>query len=401
MTFATSLSASLNDWLATVVAGRREAFERGARRFALLVSPTAELETLHSPDAVEVDAPGGAMGQLPAVALRITSGLHKGASMKLMSGEYLVGSSDDCDVVLRDEAVSAHHCRLVREWSGFCVRDLRTGPPQLVTPQTVAYDGGAIEARYEVGGVHFTLRQEPPPSQAARAQEMRKHSVSSALLMVALLGVVLTILAVVGAGRAVTKSSSALAQWSNTGDPALAAQGFRSVHFGSNSQGQLQVRGLVADLAEKRRLQTWLRGSPYGNAHLNVQLASDLIEQVQRALADETLKVGLRDARLDIAGKTSRLELKQRIRALTEDLRDTVPVEDRVQYMDARDDTGPGPLPVIVSSVMVGNPSYFLTDDGTRYFLGGQLPDGAEVLAIDAAQIQFRRQGKVITYKLK
>src|SRR6185312_2679852 len=153
--------------------------------------------------------------------------------------------------------------------------------------------------------------------------------------------------------------------------------------------------------AEKRRLQTWLRGSSYGNAHLNVQLASDLIEQVQRALADETLKVGLRDARLDIAGKTSRLELKQRIRALTEDLRDTVPVEDRVQYMDARDDTGPGPLPVIVSSVMVGNPSYFLTDDGTRYFLGGQLPDGAEVLAIDAAQIQFWRQGKVITYKLK
>jgi len=64
-------------------------------------------------------------------------------------------------------------------------------------------------------------------------------------------------------------------------------------------------------------------------------------------------------------------------------------------------DTGPVPLPVTVSSVMVGNPSYFLTDEGARYFVGGSLPDGAEVLAIDATQIQFRRQGQVIAYKLK
>lgn len=390
MTLATSLSGSLNDWLATVAASRKEALKRGARRFALLVSPTAELET----HGVGVD-------EAPVVVLRITSGVHRGAAMELSGAEYLIGSSDDCDVVLRDEAVSAHHCRLAREWSGFCVRDLRAGPPQLVTPRTVAYEGGAIEGGYEVGGVRFTLRQQAPPSKAAKAQEMRKQPVSSALLVAVILGVLLAILAVAGAQRTVTKSSTTLAEWSSTGNQALAAQGFRSVHLGSDPSGELQVRGFVADLAEKQRLQAWLRGSPYSKAHVSVHLVSDLIEQVRRALADDTLKVGLRDARLDIAGKTSRLELKQRIRALSEDLRDTVPVEDRVQYLDVHDDAGPGPLPVTVSSVMVGNPSYFLTDEGTRYFIGGQLPDGAEVLAIDAAQIQFLRQGKVITYKLK
>jgi hypothetical protein len=207
--------------------------------------------------------------------------------------------------------------------------------------------------------------------------------------------------AVTGAGRAVTKSPTALAQWIGAGDQALAAQGFGSVHFGSDSRGEPQVRGLVTDLPEKQRLQAWLHASFYSKAHLNVHLVSDLIEQVSRALADETLKVGLRDARLDIEGRTSRLELKERIRALTEDLRGTVPVEDRVQYLDAHDDAAPGPLPVTVSSVMVGNPSYFLTDEGARYFVGGQLSDGAEVLAIDAAQIQFRLRGKVVTYKLK
>jgi hypothetical protein len=394
MTFATSLNASLNDWLATVAAGRKEALKRGARRFALLVSPTAELETLHLPEGVGVD-------ERPVVAFNIVSGLHRGASMELTGSEYLIGSSDDCDVVLRDAAVSAHHCRLVREWTGFCVRDLRTGPPQLVTPQTVAYEGGSIETGYDVGGVQFTLRQEPPASNAARAQERRKQSVSWAILLVVILGVVAAIVAVTGAGRVVTKSPTVLAQWIGAGDQALAAQGFRSVHFGSDPRGEPQVRGLVTDLAEKQRLQAWLRGSPYSKAHLNVHLVSDLIEQVRRALADETLKVGLRDARLDVEGRTSRLELKERIRALTEDLRGTVPVDDRVQYVDAHDDAGPGPLPVTVSSVMVGNPSYFLTDEGARYFVGGQLSDGAEVLAIDAAQIQFRLRGKVVTYKLK
>jgi hypothetical protein len=394
MSFATSLNASLNDWLATVAASRKEALKRGARRFALLVSPTAELETLEIPAGIGAD-------EAPAVALRITSGMHRGASMELTGSEYLVGSGDDCDVVLHDEAVSAHHCRLAREWSGFCVRDLRTGAPQLVTPQTVAFEGGAIDAGYEVGGVQFTLRQDPPRSKVARAQELRKQSVSWAILVVVILGVVLAIVAVTGAGRAVTQHPAALDRWIGVGDQALAAQGFGSVHFESDPRGDPQVKGLVSDTAEKQRLQTWLRGSPYSQAHLNVHLASDLIEQARRALADEALQVGLHDARLDIEGTTSRLELKARIRALMEDLRGTVPVEDRVQYLDAHDDTGPGPLPVTVSSVMVGNPSYFLTDEGTRYFVGGQLSDGAEVLSIDAAQIQFRLRGKVVTYELK
>lgn len=394
MPFATSLNASLNDWLASVAAGRKEALKQGARRFALLVSPTAELETLQLPEGVGVD-------HRPVATFRITSGLHRGASMELTGSDYLIGSSDDCDVVLSDAAVSAHHCRLAREWSGFCVRDLRTGPPQLVTPQTVAYEGGSIEARYEVGGVEFILRQESPPSEAARAREMRKQSLSWAILLFVILGVVLAVVAVTGARRAVTQSPTALDLWIGAGDRALAAQGFGSVHFGSDPRGEPQVRGLVTDLAEKQRLQAWLLGSLYSKAHLNVHLASDLIEQVRRALADETLKVGLRDARLDIEGRTSRLELKKRIRALTEDLQGTVPVEDRVQYVDVQDDAGPGPLPVTVSSVKVGNPSYFLTEEGTRYFVGGQLSDGAEVLAIDAAQIQFRLRGKVVTYKLK
>ena len=397
MTFATSLNASLNDWLSNLATGRKEALKRGARRFASLVSPTADLETPRLPD-------GDGVAEHTMTSLSITTGLHRGASMELISPEYLIGSGDDCDVVLRDAAVCAHLCRLVRDWSGFCVRDLRTGTPQPVAPRKVTYKrGGAIEAGYELGGVEFTLRQHPLASRTVRSQETRKQAVSRAILAVALGGVVLAILAIAGAGagQAVTKTPTASAKWISSGDQALAAQGFGSVHFGQDAHGEPQVSGLVTDPTERQRLQHWLRGSRYGNARLHVQLVSDLIEQTRRALADETLKISLRDARLDIEGRTSRLESKERIRALAEDLRGTISVEDRVQYLDPGDLAAPGPLPVTVRSVMVGNPSYFLTDDGTRYFVGGQLPDGAEVVAIDAQQIEFRWRGKGVTYKLK
>jgi hypothetical protein len=36
-----------------------------------------------------------------------------------------------------------------------------------------------------------------------------------------------------------------------------------------------------------------------------------------------------------------------------------------------------------------------------RYFVGGVLPDGAEVLSIDPEAIQFRRAGAVVAYKLQ
>ena len=53
------------------------------------------------------------------VTLTITSGLHRGASMALQSGEYLVGSGEDCDIVLRD--TSGKRTRAIRHicWDGY------------------------------------------------------------------------------------------------------------------------------------------------------------------------------------------------------------------------------------------------------------------------------------------
>jgi type III secretion system YscD/HrpQ family protein len=338
----------------------------------------------------------------PRATLTVDSGLHCGATLELTSEAYLVGSADDCDIVLRDAPVAPHHCRIVRDWSGLSVRDVRTDTSGAVAPKDVSYHEGAIGAEYDVGGVLFTLRQMPPgrsPGEPGNGPTRPAALVLLCAVSVAVLLSVLT-LTLTRVGRADEHSPVAIDERIVAGNRALATHGFTSARFRRGAQGGLEVTGLVADLAQKQSLTRLLGHESSGGPRVNVQVASEILEQARRAIADERLQVDLREGRLRIAGTTSALAVKERIRALTADLQSTVPVEDHTQYVD-RDLESPGPLPVRLSGVMLGNPSYFLTDSGDRYFVGGVLPDGAEVVAIDASQIRFRRGASVIVYSLQ
>ena len=381
-----SFNSIVTDWLSRLATVQRGALLQRARRFASLVSPASDLEVARE----------AALGHL-TTTLRITSGLHHGASMELTAAEYVIGCADDCDIVLRGAEVAARHCRLTREWSGMVVFDLRPAVAQSVTARRVSYDGGAIELEYDVGGVQFTLRH--PPSARAE-QHSNKQPAAWPLLLIGIGGVVvaLTLTAISGA---VKQTQGAAAQRMEALDRALAGQGLGSIHLGRGAHGDLEVHGSVADAAHRRRLDEWLAANHLDNAHVSVVATSDLVEEARRALADDAVRVELRDGQLLVEGRTSRTVLKNRIHALAEDLRGTVAVEDRVAYVAADDLNSPGPLPVRVQGVMIGNPSYFITDSGVRYFVGGVLPDGAEVLSIDASAIQFRRAGLVIAYKLQ
>jgi hypothetical protein len=382
----TNFNSIATDWLSRLATGQRAALVQRARRFASLVSPASDLEVARE----------AALGHL-TTTLRITSGLHHGASMGLTAAEYVIGCADDCDIVLRGAEVAARHCRLTREWSGMAVFDLRPAVAQSVTARRVSYNGGAIEVEYDVGGVQFTLRH---PTPARAEQHADKHPASWPLLLTGIGGVVVALAFTVISGTA-KQTPGAPAQRIEALDRALAGQGLGSIHLGRGAHGELEVHGSVADAAHRRRLEEWLAANHLDNAHVSVVATSDLVEEARRALADDTVRFEVRDGRLLVEGRTSRTVLKNRIHALAEDLHGTVLVEDHINYVTEADSgNAPGPLPVRVQSVMVGDPSYFLTDSGARYFIGGVLPDGAEVRAIDTDQIQFSRGGHIVAYKL-
>ena len=379
-----SLNTTVTDWLSRLAAGQTEVLMRGAERFAALTSPVHELETARM-------AGGGCLSG----TLHVVSGLHRGASMELTADEYLIGSGDDCDIVLRDSHVAARHCRLARDGSGFTIRDLRAASAAPVAPSRVTYEGGAIAAQYDVGGVEFTLRH-PSPERT----RLHQHPHLWVILLVVLVGVVIALVLTV-AGGTVKPAPSVDARRMVALDRALGGLSLGSVHLRRNASGELQVDGIVTDAAHRRRLEKWLAANHLDETTVHVQAASDLLDEARRALADDTVRVELREGRLLVEGNTSRTMLKNRIQALAEDLHGAVAVEDRLVYVEAGERNAPGPFPVRVQGVMIANPSYFLTDSGVRYFVGGLLPDGAEVLSIDADMIRFRRAGQVIAYKLE
>lgn len=343
MESAPNLNAQVTDWLAKLVSGQRMAFTHSAQRFAALLSSETELEVAR-PDAPVAPA-----------TLNIGTGLHAGACLKLTADQYLVGCAEDCDIVLRDRHIADHHCSLIRGWAGFAVRDLRSKSGKLLTPTDVKYDHGSIDVHYEVGELRFVVRQPPPAGVISESEAAQNPPVSRAVVLAVVVGV---LVAAVG----------------------LAIVGQIGKHRGTEQARNPSVPA----------------------AGLDEKASARLMEEARLALADDRLKVELHDGRLLVEGSTGHSALKARIQALATDLKGTIPVEDRVTYLAADDPLdGPGPLPVRVQSVMVGHPAYFITDTGARYFVGGVLPDGAEVVAISAGEIQFKRAGHVIVYTLQ
>lgn len=59
------------------------------------------------------------------VSLRFVSGLHAGAAYDLREGEWLLlGTAEDCDLLISDPGVSVHHCLVGLMKSRLCVRSL-------------------------------------------------------------------------------------------------------------------------------------------------------------------------------------------------------------------------------------------------------------------------------------
>ena len=337
-------TATLTDWLAQLASGQRMAFTQSAQRFAALLSSESELE---------VARPEGAEGTGAAARLKIETGLHAGACLTLTANQYLIGCAEDCDIVLRDAHIADHHCRLVRGWAGFSVRDLRSKGAQLVAPLEVKYNGGSIEVQYEVGELKFLVCQAPPVTAPVERAGVRDRFSAYHTLTLALVLGVLGAVVIVGAAEQMQKR--------------------RSAHSAQQVAAAARADGKMAHL----------------------------VEQVRIALADGHVKVELHDGRLLIEGNTTDTSLKARIQAVAADLQRTIPVEDHLNYLAVAQEEGPSPLPVRVQSVMAGQPAYFITDTGARYFVGGVLSDGAEVVAISSGEIRFMRSGHPIVYKLQ
>ena len=104
------------------------------------------------------DLPGGTRVKVRRLVLRVEAGPDKGASAQLDRGTLVVGTADDCDLVLRDDTVSAHHCELLERAGVLVLRDLRSTNGVRVNGCRVMEACPEVGAKIELGATRLSLR---------------------------------------------------------------------------------------------------------------------------------------------------------------------------------------------------------------------------------------------------
>ena len=112
--------------------------------------------------------------------LKIFSGPHVGAEVILSNGEHVIGSSDDCDVILHDQLIAPRHARvLVSEERVQC--DSLDGAPLLLEGKQQDTVVLAPFQYFTLGNTHMAIgsADEPWPAMQFPDFTLRQASVSS------------------------------------------------------------------------------------------------------------------------------------------------------------------------------------------------------------------------------
>jgi hypothetical protein len=358
------------------------------------------------------------MSTLPLRTLSIVAGVHEGAQRDLPPGDYLVGSDAGCDIVLRDDGVAPRHLLLTISRASYVKRiddavlSMRGKPVRATRLLLSEHDVLSVGSAALVIG---TLRQtawsagaadtadadaraddaEELPQPASPPDATRRNGlVMSTLAAIAMLGATLFVYASV---------------WPHPGDSGADARRLADLQHVvaglrlPELQVALSPKG-VATAAEAQQVRQvaplYTRGTPLVRFHV----ASELVQRAAEYLDDAGLEVSYAGhGHVLVTGRSTLVETKARAKQLERELGKIAVLDNHAIYIDAPETKKPSPvLPVRIVGVYSesGEVRHFVTDDGTRYFEGSRLSDGAEVLSIGSGEIVFKRAGQTLTYPL-
>lgn len=399
MNVTTTVTGALNDFLSRLSSRQewmdKERLVRAGKDFAARLSALARGESQTGKgELASEDASSDTRG-----TLKVISGRHSGARIELSEGDYLIGSGESCDVVLLDDGIAERHCRVTLKRKGFTVLDVRGNDVQPLSARSVTHGERTIQSEYEIGGVLISLTLQRQESLCVSSWLAGLAASKWKMPAFAALGAMLMISVALGLQRSAEPATpEQIAALVVSASAELVQRGFESVRFRAVGRS-LEVVGFVADLAEEKRLRQWLKKENYSGVRVSVRQIPHLLEDVRQTLRDGALHVELRGRQLRIEGTTHQPSIKDRIQSLARELEGLVEIDDRVVYTPSS--VKPGPLPIRLRGVMLDEPRYLVTDTGARYFVGGAMPDGAEVVAIEADGIRFRKEGQTLFYSLE
>lgn len=336
--------------------------------------------------------------------LRILSGLHIGASRSLAEKEMiLVGSGEDCDIVLSDPGVAPHHALIGLLGGTFSVRaldaPLRAGgqplhpgdPAELKVLQRIELGQAALA----VGALDDPNWSSLLPSYDGSARTapapkayMRKLPAVAAFAVLSLMSVAI-LAAVVPKHEAKPQPQESLAEL-------IPEFGIVDGKVTIDDNGIAVLSGTVKDAATRDGIQRRLRDQNV-SASLDLRTGEDIANDVGEVLRSKGFTTRTRwlgKGDVEVSGNFEdggALESAVKSRAMIEvaGVRRIIPrnyqpidpfqavVQKTAEQVEAERLAG-----VAIVSVVRGKEPHVLGSDGTKFAIGAKLPDGSTLIGI-------------------
>lgn len=342
--------------------------------------------------------------------LRIVAGLHAGASRPLAEREMiLVGSGDDCDIVLADRGVASHHA-LISVVDG--VVQLRALDAPLKLEARVLHPGDPVELpdvqRVGLGEAALAFGDADDPAWLALAPEgvafdapspRPGQAITRRLPMIAAVSVLSLALlaifvAVVPAREQEVEVDRRLL--------ALAAEhDVVNAEVAKDVNGTYVLTGTVGDRATRDALRKQVAGEDLPAA-VKLRTGEDLAYSVSEILRGGGFRVErvryLDDDNVEVTGHfpdETAFERFARSRAMAETgVNRVIPIN--LATPEPAGEAGvEAQEPVHIVSVVRGENPHVVALDGTRYAVGAQLPGEGQLASIGEHVLVVRADGSV------
>lgn len=333
-----------------------------------------------------------------ACMLRVVSGIHAGAVRRVEErAMVLVGSGDDCDIVLSDRGVAPHHALVsmidgvpsVRALDASVKvqgRVLQPGDPMSLHGVQRVTLGDAVIALGAEGDAVWSevLPGYVPP--AAATSRLRRLPVAAAIAAIALASVAIYVAANPQLQRDPDPSTrlASLATEYHVDDSRVA----------KDPEGVAVLYGTVDSAAERDRLQRRVEQLDL-NARIDVRTGEDIARDVSEVLRTQHVSARTRYLGNGDVEALGRFEDMDALRAavLSRSMAEVVGVK-RV-YPRNLAETMAGATagkvaaakvekkePVRLIGIVRGKDPYVMGSDGSRFQVGSELPDGTILVAI-------------------
>lgn len=359
-----------------------------------------------------------AMSQPAQLELRVLEGPQAGARAPLAGQACLVAGAadaDGADIVLRDDTSARVR---ITACGAQALLEVLEGEVQLGerTLAAGACAPWAMHAPLRIGGTRVAFGEadvdpwpaadpdaadtdDDPDAADAAPPEPRRMPRAAAWLLPLGLVVMLCSAAALGLTRAAAMRGEPPAAPPPALTDALKGSEFAALEVKLGPDGEPELRGRLATVAERTRLDAWLAArefAPRVALQVDEGLARDVTDVFRvngvavQARVQGPGMVAVEAAEPD-AAKLARAEevVRRDVRGLA-----------KMSVVNRAQPAPPPPVPLVddpgkrVASVVPGDPAYLVTADGARYFVGAVLPSGHRITAIDGQRVSLERDGR-------